>query len=101
VIQKFHNLPPDRKQLLKAAMQRPCSWCEKEFQNDTGGGNIGKSHGVCRRHMVDIYRQMGKPAPASTSGGSFDLSTISPDERKLLGLLFAVIKRRQKEKGTF
>jgi hypothetical protein len=101
VIRKFQSLPSDRKQILKAAMQHPCSWCEAEFRTDIGDRNTGKSHGVCRRHATDVYKQMGKLPPANFGNGSFDLASLSPDERKLLGLLFATIKRRQKEKGTF
>ena len=100
VIRKFQSLPPERKQVLKAAMQRPCSWCEKEFRPEIGGGNTGKSHGICHRHATDVYKQMGIPNPKNFEG-SFDLSSLGQYERKLLGLLFATVKRRQKERGTF
>lgn len=83
-------------------MRRPCSWCEGEFKKELAGRNTGKSHGVCQRHMVEIYKSMGKPLPPENeTGGSFDLSTLSSDERKLLGLLFSVVKNRQTDRGTF
>lgn len=95
-------LPHDRKIALKAAMMRPCAWCEGEFKKELGQRNTGKSHGLCRRHLEAEYSKMGKPAPAPTAkGSSFDLSTLSSNERSLLGLLFAVVRNRQIEKGTY
>ncbi len=81
-------------------MSRPCSWCEAEFKADLSGRHTGKSHGICRRHLVAQYKEFGK-TPPQMENGSFDLATLSPDDRKLLGLLYAVIKRRQTKSGVW
>lgn len=63
--------------------------------------NTGKSHGICQRHKAEIFKQMGKPAPPASEGGSFDLSQLSPQERSLLAHLNTVIKTRQQKKGVW
>lgn len=50
--------------------------------------------------MADQYKQMGMNPP-DRGEGSFDLSTLSPNERKLLGLIYTVIKKRQQTKGAW
>jgi hypothetical protein len=101
VIQKFKSLPPDKKAIIKRAMQRPCAYCQGEFKDLLGGRQIGKSHGICRRHAIDQYKQLGKPPPPETANGSVDIATLSDDEKKLLGYLFTVVKKRQTKTGVY
>ena len=101
VIQKFKSLPPEKKDIIKRAMQRPCAYCQGEFKNLLGGRQIGKSHGICRRHAADMYKQMGKPLPPEAENGSVDISVLSDDEKKLLGYLFGVVKKRQTKTGVY
>jgi hypothetical protein len=83
-------------------MDRPCPWCEEEFQQDLGERRTGKSHGICFRHLEAQFKKFGKsPSERAKSESSFDLSTLSPNERHLLGLLYAVVKNRQTAKGRF
>jgi hypothetical protein len=101
VIQKFKSLPPDQKAIIKRAMQRPCGYCQGEFKDLLGGRQIGKSHGICRRHAADMYKQLGKPLPPEAENGSVDISILSDDEKKLLGYLFGIVKKRQKTTGVY
>lgn len=101
VLQKFKSLPQDRKTLIKQVMQRPCAWCQGEFKDVLGGRQIGKSHGVCKRHALDQYKQLGKPPPADFQNSSADMATLSDDEKKLLGYLFTIVKKRQTKTGVY
>ena len=101
VIQKFKSLPPDKKAIIKRAMQRPCAYCQGEFKDLLGGRQIGKSHGICRRHAIDQYKQLGKPPPSDFQDSSTDIATLSDDEKKLLGYLFGVVKKRQTKTGVY
>lgn len=96
-IQAFRNLPPDRRALLAHLMKHPCANCEGEFKVPT----VGSSHGICRRHMEQMYKMMGKNAPPQKPGhkGCVDLATLSPDELKLAINLYSVIKRAKNAKG--
>jgi len=82
-------------------MKRPCAWCEGDYKKELGGRNTGKSHGMCQRHLDAQYKAIGKTPPPPSGNASFDLSTLSSNERCLLGLLFTVVKNRQKARGTF
>jgi len=101
VLQKFKSLPQDRKTLIKQVMQRPCAWCQDEFKDVLGGRQIGKSHGICRHHAIEQYKQIGKPFPTDFQDGSVDIATLSDDEKKILGYLFTVVKNRQSAKGVY
>lgn len=101
VIQKFKSLPSDKKAIIKRAIQRPCAYCQGEFKNLLGGRQIGKSHGICRRHAIDMYKQLGKTPPSDFQDSSIDIATLSDDEKKLLGYLFTVVKKRQQAKGVY
>jgi hypothetical protein len=101
VIQKFNSLPPDKKDIIKRAMKRPCAYCQGEFKDVLGGRSIGKSHGICRRHAIDQYKQLGKPLPADFQDGSVDIATLSDDEKKVLGYLHTIVKKRQTSKGVY
>jgi hypothetical protein len=101
VIQKFKSLPQDRKNIIKQAMMNPCANCQDEFKGILGGRQIGKSHGICKRHAMGIYKQVNKPFPENFGGKCVDISILSDDEKKLLGYLFSVVRRRQKAKGVY
>jgi len=96
-IQAFRALPSDRRSLLAHLMKHPCANCEAEFKVP----NVGSSHGICRRHMEQMYKMLGKEAPPPKPGykGSVDLATLSPDELKLAVNLYSIIKKMKKAKG--
>jgi hypothetical protein len=101
VIRKFKALPLDRKNLFRQAIAHPCPNCEQEFEKDTEGRSTGKSHGVCKRHAVEMYADLGVELPADFQSHSVDLAQLSPEERKLLAYLNAVIRKRQTAKGVW
>lgn len=47
--------------LLETGTQRVCAACEKEFGPVPAQPGTQKSHGICRRHMADAYREAGFP----------------------------------------
>jgi len=56
------------------------------------------SHGICNRHKEDMYKQMGKTAPASPDNKTIDLKTLSPEEIKIAGNVFAILREKDKAK---
>ena len=96
-IRQFKSIPQNRKHIIKQALQHACSWCEKEFYLP----NTGKSHGICARHMVSYYRDNGLGEPPEAQSKSVDLSTLTPEEKKLLVYLYTITKTSQKSKGVW
>lgn len=95
VIQKYKSLPQDRKNIIKVAMQHPCPNCEVEFKLYT----TGRSHGICKRHRDEMYKQMGS-TPGPHMNKTVDLATLSPEERSLLVYLYTIVNQRQSAKGV-
>jgi hypothetical protein len=92
----YRQLPRERQLILKQLMKYSCGMCESEFKVP----NVGASHGYCPRHLADMYKKMGRPAPAVKSDSNkrpVDLSILSKDELQLAVRLFAIL--REKDKG--
>ena len=81
VLQKFKNLPSNKRKLMVKAIQRPCANCEREFNL----ASTGWSHGFCPRHYKELTGKSG--------GASVDLEQFTDEERKMLVNLFSVIKK--------
>ena len=90
-ISLYHNLPKDRKEIFKVLIKHACSYCEKQFKTS----NVGLSHGICERHRIEVYKQLGKPAPPAKNNKSVDLETLSAEEIKLAEALVKIIKERR------
>lgn len=85
-IQQFQALPRDRKKLLARLLKHPCSYCEKEYKVP----NVGRSHGICRRHKEEMYKQLGKTMPPY-KGNTVDLAELFPEELQLAVRLYAAV----------
>ena len=88
----WQALPPDRKAILARVMRTPCALCQGEFKLPS----VGRSHGMCNRHVAQQYIDMGmKPPPPSEKNNALDMGTLSPYERKLLKFVFAIAHREE------
>ena len=64
--------------LLETGTQRVCAACEKEFGPAPAQPGTQKSHGLCRRHMADAYKDAGFPEKIAELPSKPD-ENFSPD----------------------
>ena len=92
VILQFKELPYQRKKVIQQLIQHPCSYCEKEFNIP----NVGWSHGICNRHKIEAYKEMGLTVGPSPNNHTVDLKDLSPEEIKLAVKLFSIVYNKKK-----
>jgi hypothetical protein len=51
--------------IVKKMIERVCAQCEKEHGKTEVPPGTQKSHGMCRRHAIESYRQLGKEDPGA------------------------------------
>lgn len=96
-IQQYKALPKDRQALLKRLLQHPCSYCEAEFKVP----NVGKSHGMCPRHLVTVRQEYGLEPPSEAdlkNSKTVDLKELSPEELKLAVNLYGIVSEKERSK---
>jgi len=49
---------------MNAEMLHVCAWCEREFGSVPAAPGQKKTHGICRRHSVEMLRAAGLSAEA-------------------------------------
>lgn len=68
--------------LLETGTQRVCAACEKEFGAIPDQPGMQKSHGLCRRHAADAYRDAGYPEKVAELAQKPD-ENFAPDVAQL------------------
>jgi hypothetical protein len=91
-LRQYKNLSSSRKKIVQQCLQHPCPYCEQEFEVP----NVGMSHGICRRHAIQMWKSMGKDLPANFKSKSIDLKDMTPEEIQLAVKLCSIIKSKSK-----
>ena len=93
LVRLWKELPENRKTILRKVMRSPCAWCQEEFKLPA----VGRSHGMCDRHVAKQYADMGMKPPTKTKpNNALDMALLSDYERRLVKFIYSIIFHNEK-----